>query len=397
MLETLREFAQQQLDGAGDLGAVRGRYLRWCLALAEAAEPQLTGPEQAAWLARLDVEHDNLRAALAWLVEQGRIEEEMRLAGALHRFWLVRGYCTEGRRWLEVGLARSVDPAPALWRLGEIANELGEHERATLLLEEALSLFQALGDEAGSARALNQLGVAAWWQGEYQRAVAFAEEGLRLATALDDRRERALLLTTLGTIATHQGDFSGARARLEEALALHRARGDRHGALHALTNLGYDATLRGDLGEAEAMFEEVLATARELGMKSYIANALENLGNVDTLRGDLARAAVRLRESLLLGRELSDQHVILYSLGDLAKLEAARGRPERAARLDGLVVRLRGLLAIHMPPAEDEGRERVLDRARQVLGEARFRRAWEGGKALNLDEAVAEALDEAGQ
>src|SRR6185437_13840160 len=84
MLETVRVFAQQQLDGAGELGAVRGRYLRWCLALAEAAEPQLTGPEQAAWLARLDVEHDNLRAALGWLVEQGRIEEEMRLAGALH-------------------------------------------------------------------------------------------------------------------------------------------------------------------------------------------------------------------------------------------------------------------------------------------------------------------------
>jgi hypothetical protein len=132
-------------------------------------------------------------------------------------------------------------------------------------------------------------------------------------------------------------------------------------------------------------------------MKSYIASALENLGNVCALKGDLARAAVRLRESLRLGRELRDQHVILYSLGDLAKLEAMRGRPERAARLDGLVVRLRGLLGIHMPPAEDEGRARALDRARQELGEARFRRAWEGGQALNLDEAVTEALDEAGQ
>jgi predicted ATPase len=402
MLEMLREFAQQQLEGAGELEAVRERHLRWCLALAEEAEPQLTGPEQADWLARLDVELDNLRAALGWLQEQGRVEEELRLAGALHRFWLVRGHCTEGRRWLEDGLARGAGLAPALraealWALGAIAIQLGEHERAIPLLEEALALFQALGDEAGSARTLNQLGVAAWRQGEYQRAVALYEDGLRLATALGDQRERAFALLNLGIAVYRGGDRTVGRKHLEEALALNRARGDRHATLHALINLGYDSTLRGDLSEADTMFEEVLATARGLGMKVFVAYALQNLATVSILRGDHGRAAIQLRETMVLGRELGDRYLLVFVLADLAKLEVARGRPAQAARLGGAVAALQGPLGITMAPEENRDREQVLERAREQLGEEGFHRAWEGGQALNLDEAVAEALDEAGQ
>jgi predicted ATPase len=398
MLETIRAYAAEKLAEQGEHDAVGQRHAEFFLALALEIEPELTGPRQSEALTRLERELDNLRGALGWLRDHGRAADALRLAGALYGLWLVRGQCSEARHWLEEGLARCEGVAPgvragALWTLGGIAVELGDNERATGVLEEALALFQALGDDGGGARTLNLLGVAAWRQGAYARAIALYEEALRLATALHDRRERAVALGYLGVVATHQGDFSLARRRLEEALALQRTRGDRHGVMHVLINLGYDATLRGDLREAESMFEEVLATAREFGMKRHLAYALENLGNIATLQDDHARAATRLHEGLLLGQELGDQHLLLYLLSDLTKLEAARGRAERSARLGGAVTALRGQLGIPMSPAEDHSRELYLGRARETLGEAGFNRAWEDGQAMGLQEAMAYALD----
>jgi hypothetical protein len=144
------------------------------------------------------------------------------------------------------------------------------------------------------------------------------------------------------------------------------------------------------------MFDEVLATARGLGMKVFVAYALQNLATVSILRGEHEQASVELRETILLGRELGDQYLLVYALGDLAKLEVARGLPERAAYLGGAVMGLQGQLGITMAPEENQDREQVLDRARAELGEARFRRAWESGQVLNLEDAVAAALGRAG-
>ncbi|HWE63120.1 MAG TPA: tetratricopeptide repeat protein [Chloroflexota bacterium] len=400
LLETIREYAGEKLAAGEERESVRRRHAEHFLSMAQAFEPALTGPHQDTCLAQLDAELDNLRGALGWLLAQGRVDEELRLAGALYSFWLVRGHCSEGRRWLEEGLARGTDlaeavRAEALWGLGGIGIQLGDHERVTPLLEQTLALFRVLGDEAGSARTLNLLGVAAWRQGAYARAITLYEEGLQLATALGNQRERAFALLNLGIAKYRGGDRALGRQHLEEALALNRVRGDRHATLHALINLGYDATLRGDLDEAEAMFEEVLATARGLGMKVFVAYALQNLATVSILRGEHEQAAVQLRETLLLGRDLGDRYLLVFLLADLAKLEVARGWPARAARLGGAVAGLQGPLGITMAPEENRDREQVLARAREELGAARFRHAWESGQCLSLDEAVAGALDEA--
>ena len=217
LLETIREYAAEKLAAGEGREAVRGRHAEHFLALAQEIEPELTGPRQDACLARLDTELDNLRAALEWLLAQGRVAEVLRLAGALYSFWLVRGYCSEGRRWLEDGLARGTGlaqaaRAQALWGLGGIAVQLGDHERGTSLLEEGLALFRAQGDEAWSARALDLLGVAAWRQGAYARAIALYEEGLRLAGAHGDQRERAFALLNLGIARYRQGDDGGGPA-----------------------------------------------------------------------------------------------------------------------------------------------------------------------------------------
>jgi tetratricopeptide (TPR) repeat protein len=402
MLESIREYAAEKLAAGGERETLQRRHAEHFLAVAEEIEPALAGPGQDAHLARLDAELDNLREALGWLLAQGHVAEELRLARALYQFWLVRGHCREGQRWLEDGLAHSADlaeevRAQTLWALGGIAVQLGDYGRGTPLLEEALTLFRALGDQAGSARALNLLGVIAWRQAQYARAIALCEEGLRLAGALGDQRERAFALLNLGLAVYRQGDRAAGRAYLEEALALSRARADRHATLHALFNLGYDATLRGDLRAARAMLEEVLATARALKIRNFIAYALENLATVSLLQGEHARAARELRETMLLGREMGDQYLLVFALAGLAKLELARGRPARAARLSGTVARLQEQLGIAMAPMENQDREQVVARAREGLGEADFSRAWESSQGLTLDEAVADALDEAAE
>ena len=399
MLETVREYAAEKLAAGGEQESVRRLHAEYFLALAQELEPELTGAHQSIYLARLDAEVDNLRGAMGWLLDHCRIAEELRLAGALYSFWLVRGRCSEGRRWLQDGLSRdsalaTADRAGALWGLGGIAVQLGDHERGTPLLEESLALFRDLGDEAGSARALNLLGVAAWRQGDFGRAAILLDEALELATRVNDRREYAYALLNLGIAVYRGGDHDVGRTHLQAALALSRARGDRHATLHALINLGYDSTLLGHLDEAEAMFEEVLVTARDLGNKQFAAYALENLATTSTLQGNQELAAARLRETLVLGRELGDQYLLLFVLAGLAKVMLACGQPAHAVRLGGVVTALLGPLGITMAPEENRDRQEVLEHARAQLGDEAFRRAWESGQILSLDDAVASALAE---
>ena len=397
LLETIREYAATRLAEHGERDLMRDRHADYVLSWCHELEPLLLGPGQFEVLGQIDADLDNVRLALTWLLEQGRVEDELELARALYRYWVVRGHCTEARRWLEsawsqtAGLARERQ-ARALLALGGVALEEGQLEGARRALEQALADFRALHDEARVGQVLNRLGSIAWRQGAYERAITYDEAALRIATAVGDPRERADALVNLGIVATHQGDFEVARERFAEAVRLNRAVGDQNAVLHALINLGYDCTLRGELIEARAIFDEVLATAQAFVLKKHLAYALENLGNISTLEGDYAGARTRLCQSLVLGRELGDHNLLLYLLGDLTKLEAAVGSPERAARLGGVVSALRHQLGASMAPAEDEGRERALDRARAALGDVAYRRAFEDGRALSVEAALGYAL-----
>jgi predicted ATPase len=415
LLETVRQYGLERLAERGEAVAARDRHLAWCLALAEEAEPALRGPEQGRWLDRLGAEHDNLRAALRWALgpdpapqapsategarEPGRTDQGLRLAVALHPFWVRRGFWGEARHWLQDGLDRAPgrDPAlraPALWSLGALALEYGEHARATALLAEALALFEARGDRAGRVRTLTTLGSAAHRQGAYARATALLEEGLRLATELEEEPQRALALLNLGIIAHHQGDLRAARERFEQALTLQRAQGDTAAITTTLTNLAVAVLDEGQLEAAEVHLEEALTLAKAHGAQSASAYALSYLGDVATRQGRYERAATRLRESLALARELGDKYLILGNLAERAKLEAARGQAGRAARLGGAEAVLREDLDLTFPTAERDSLSRALGRAREQLGEEGFGQAWAEGQALGLQEAMAYALDE---
>ena len=232
MLETIREYARERLDGLPGAAGLRRRHAEHFLALAEQAEPHLTGPEAPGWLERLEVEHDNLRAALAWTAEAPeRHELELRLATALQYFWRLRGHLSEGRRWLEAALARGGE-APvgvrgrALHAAAVFVDRQGDRAQARRLYEEALALFRSAGDDRLVARTLAELGGISILEEDYERAVALYDETIPLFRESGDLRALTVTLSNLASVAGLQGDYERARELGLEALALARERGD---------------------------------------------------------------------------------------------------------------------------------------------------------------------------
>jgi tetratricopeptide (TPR) repeat protein len=395
--ELLRQFAFERLLEVGETTTLRDRHLAHFLALAEQTAPKRRDPRQRELLERLDRDLDNVRAALGWAREQGETERCLRLTVTLHRFWLVRGYRREAWRWLEEGLERAQDLSPevwaqALWSMGTLALEFGEHERATSLLGEAAARFEALDDQAGLTWTLTRQGIAAFRQGNYDAATAHLEAGLRLAEKLGDQQERALAQFNLGVIEERLGNTPAARDRLEPALALERTRGDPHTIVMMLAGLASVSLNEGNLEEAETHLHELLALARDLASQTDTAYALGNLGDVATQQGRYDQAAAYLRESVLLARDLGDTYLLVSNLGEHAKLAAAQGQAERAVQLGEAETRLRDERGMVFAIGELTRREQVLTRAREQLDEHDFRRAWEGGHAMELEDAVRYAL-----
>ncbi len=358
MLETVREFALERLAASGEEGATRDAHARHFLALAERVAPALFGPDQASCLGRLETEHANLRAALGWMLERYDPDSGVRLAGYLVQFWYTRGHLAEGRAWLEQALARSSgrtspDRLDVLKAAGVLAEAQGDQPRAAAHYEEALGLARQLGNEFAIAFSLHGLASVAYDQGDVPRATALYEEALGRFRQLDRPRGIAASLSHLGAVAHEQGDLPRAAELHAEAAALFREGGHRPGVAGALTALGTVAEDQGDYERAAAFHSEALALAEELGDRLGIADVLGNLS-----------AVARHWEA----------------------------RPVRAARLLGAAAALREAIGVVPPPFDHARHDRVETAVRAALGETTFRVAWAAGRALPLEEAVAEAL-----
>jgi predicted ATPase/DNA-binding XRE family transcriptional regulator len=286
----------------------------------------------------------------------------------------------------KVGIAR------ALEELGVAARFRGDYRWAAALLEEGLAVLEDLGDRWGVARTLHQLGITARNRGDYARAVRLQEEELAVFRDLGDTGGAAWALRELGITARNQGDHDRAMPLFEESLALFQGRGDRLGLGRVLEELGVAARFRGDHGRAAALLEEALALLRELGDKRGIALTLLDLGTLASDRAEYEAGAALLAEGLTRLGELGDQRGIAQALEALAVVACARGTSVRAARLLGAATALREAIGAPLPPVEHAAHERTLACARADLGEPAFERAWSGGWALPIDQAVAEAL-----
>jgi non-specific serine/threonine protein kinase len=259
MLETVREYAWERLATAGELTAARRAHAYFFVALAEEAAPKLNGHDQRSWHLRLDREHDNLRAALRWLLDQDEPAEQevaLRLAGALGEFWWRRGYHAEGRRWLEVAFTHSpheVDPAVrirALLALGGILTIQGEVIQAQAMLGEGLALAEQWDDQNSVALALTSLGLRAIYAGEIADGTRLLHDALRRWESLGDSWGQGLTRSYLGLTAVALGDVSGIESHYTAALQGFDTMGDAHlaGIVHCY--LGGTAWERGDVHSA---------------------------------------------------------------------------------------------------------------------------------------------------
>jgi predicted ATPase len=385
LLETLREYGQGRLLESGEGETARRRHLDYFLGLAEEGESKRYGADEAGWLERLEVEHDNLRAALAWAIEAEETGPGLRLGGALWRLWSTRGYAGEGRRqlarllalagsspgaasnraedgWrarallaagslsLEVGdcrAARSLcEESLGLWRalgdmggvadslaaLGETEESQGGYAAAGSLFAQGLAIRRDLGDRWGIANSLDRLGRLSYYQGDYDLARDRGEAALAIRRDLADRRGIAQSLTVLGSIASHRGDYEAARSLKEESLAISRELGDKSSIGPLLNELGDMAGIHGDYARATELLEESRAIRQEIGEPGGAANARQGLGRIALDQGDHGRAGALFEESLAVYRKLSDLRGIAWALADLGTLALRRGISEAAAR-----------------------------------------------------------------
>jgi len=398
MLETLRQFALEQLEASGERSALRDRHLTWYLDLAERADGELNGPTQATWLDVIEREFDNIRAALGWCLESGAIENELRLAVACSYFWQIRGhrYRSEGRRWLDDGIARAHESksnarARALYWAGTFASEQFEFQTATAQLAESLALWQALGNDRGIADA--ELGLAIVYRdlGEYDRAEELLLHSLERARRLDDQLKVARVLRSSGIVALRRGDGDAAFAVLDESVQMLQALGESHLVGHLLDHLGEAEQLRGAFDRALELHQRGVALLEAAGCDEGVNTSLYLQGRIAQRRGDRAGAIELATRSLRGYRVLGNRRDLPASLELVAECIAER-QAERAVQLFGAADRLRTTMSLPLPPVDRASYELGTRHARAALGAAGFQSAFEAGQVLDSDAAIELAL-----
>lgn len=394
LLETLRAYGREILTMSGEADAIHERHARYFLHLAEAIEPALWGPDLANHLARLERDHDDLRAALRWSVGRGEADVALRLATSLTRFWIIRGHLSEGLRWLDGGLLWTAGTTPAirsraLGAAGQLARHRGDYALAANYFEQSLAMYRTLGDRRGIALALNNLGVVAHFEGDYHRTSLLHEESLELFSALGDEQGVGLTLLTLGVMAHLQRDFDLAAERLDAALDCFRRLGDRHGVAATLNNLGNLASARNDCATATRYYLESLDHFRAMGDQREVASSLRNLASVARDDGDDARALAHCNESISISAELGDAWGTAAGLSLKAHIAAGAGAAIVAIRLFGAASAAAEQAVPSASFDQGETGTATLESLKRLVGEDRYNEAWAAGRASPLQEVIA--------
>ncbi len=341
LLETVRQYALERLDGSDEGDATRTRHLDFFLGLSEQASAQLVGPDQGAWLARLTLEAENLLAAHAWCDRvEGGGELGLRLVHAVKLYLIYRG---------RLALLR----------------------RLTL---EALSRPGAQGRTRARCRALHTAGQVGFFMGRYGEAQGYLEESLAIALAIEDKERAAMVLEELGVVSSGQGDLVKARGYLEQALNLTQDLGKERPLASALNALAQLDRREGKLDTAERLYEQVLALARELGDQETIAIGLLNLAMVSMGRGSRDRASAALAEALAISQEVGSTRAGQSALEVAAGLHALGEAWERTAILFGAAQEQMNQSGLHGDPTDEAFLAPLMSKARAALGPRRLRR-----------------------
>jgi predicted ATPase/DNA-binding SARP family transcriptional activator len=396
MLETVRQYAMERLQETDELDTLRERHLAYFRDLVQQAEPHLNGPAQGVWMNRLEADHDNIRTALKWAMD-ARLRLEM--ASALWRYWVARGYLSEGRGWLEGALAHPQASAPtpvrarALNGAGVIAFRLGDGDAALRFYEETLTLRRQLGLRREIAGVLNNIATVLSNRSEFETARTHLEEAIVINREMGNRVWEAIALNNLGSLHNRLSNDSEAFEYYRLALAINREVGNHAEEICNLINMGNIALLQGDRAEARRLYEEARAINREVGNCIWEVNAQNNLARVAFLEGNLTAANVYCREALRLITSRGLVQHLPETLELIALTLAQESQPERATRLLGTADTLRTTVDVMRQREENCGYEEGLCALRATLGETAFAEVFAEGAALTAEQATALALE----
>ncbi|MFN8526650.1 MAG: tetratricopeptide repeat protein [Chloroflexota bacterium] len=398
MLETVREYALERLAESDEASAVHRRHVLAAIHLVESGEAELAGRQQAAWFARLEQEHGNIRSALNWSEERGYGAPALRLSVALWWFWVAHGHAREGLDRLTRLIERfHVDaPSPrlelyakALYATGMLASAQGDHNTAQLRHEAGLSIRRSLDDPASIFGALEGLGTVASLAGDFDSAHEYLEEALSIARELDDPVRAAMALHALGNVRNELGDLGAARAYYEESLAVLPADTPLVGPQLSIAAMALD---QGHYEEAASFASIALARFRRDGNPHPEALALATLGGIALAGGDRAAARQHFVDSLAILLDLGNVPGVAQVLDRFAALVLASGSPADALRVAGSADALRERGGGPRAPRAGVKLAALLESTRSALSPEAAERAWQEGRLLDLEAAVDAAL-----
>ena len=441
LLETIRQYLREKLVESGKVEQIRAKHLDYFLKLAQKAEPELYGSGQIEWAQKLEDEHENMRAVLEWSLQRNIIAGQ-ELAGALFWSWYLNGHLSEGYEWTKKMLAVSAGEetlirAKLLSEAGWFTQMLRYQGAAKKLLEESIALFRKLGDEIGTAFPLGALAWVSYLESEYELIMQLVNESLNIFRRAGNQWGVGLALRGLGYRASLHGDYEQAQKFYEECLSICKEIGDQDGILFALygiaalpasqehvaramelyeqalglakevkskpmaaqllTEMGHVASYHGDYQRGMQWLEEAMEIHRKMGDRGGVARALRYLGWTARLQGDYSKARSLYAESLQLLHRIQNKDDDTASLIHIGNLMLVQGSPEKFVRMVGVVDNADPDAQKTFLPFFQMETEKFKEIARATLGEEAYTAAYESGKQMSLDEAVAYALKELGQ
>jgi predicted ATPase/class 3 adenylate cyclase len=438
MLETVHQYATELLSTSGETEAYRRRHANYLISLAEEGDPKLRSADQITWLRKFDDEHENFRAALRWTTASDHADDAARLVAALGWFWFLRGYWTDARQWLNTSMDMVSDPEPLLrakaicraagieliqgnlagppelvrealdiftahediegmaWclnLLGQTASFVTDDDVDCIKnLNQSLELFRSLGDNWGMAWSKRYLGQMAEFEGDIDRAFALQEEALKVFKEIGDFWNAAHSRFLIGGTYRDQGDFQKAESAYRESYAMCETIDDHVMGAHALQGMGIAALELERYRDAEVYLQDALEIMERIGDENCTSRANYYLARVALHHRDFDQALAYLRDSMLMYKKLNREAYIAMCLIPCAELTSTIGQHRRAAQLLGAVYSFSFDPLAAFPVSLQEEYQGQVEETRELLGEDEFKRAYNEGTKLTVDEVLACAL-----
>lgn len=395
LLEVVRQYAWGQVKGCQEEDRLRERHRAWCLDLVQHAADGLVSPDPSAWLDRLEVAHDDIRAALRWSLLRDEGELALDLSAPIWRFWLFRGYLSEGRRWLEQALAATdgitSSRAEAALGAGVLAQFQADYSRARELCAMCIEYSTALVDRRRVGFGLLTLASVKSETGDYESAARTYHEALAALRERNDHRAIAMALGELSLTLLYLGESDRAEAASQESVAMYQLSGNTQGLAGSLTNLAIILFARQEYDRAHALCTESLAIRRALGDKGGCAHTLLVLAWVTTAQGQFLQAITACAESLAIREAVGDRKGVAQALEGLARIANATDNSPYAVRLLAAAERLRAAAGSRPAPIERIEIKDMIDQLHAKLDASAFATAWAEGMSAPTERILAEA------